>query len=155
MQWSTNDLPALVRVETVGMSRALRAMVWLCMAGLFFLMPVTAKTQNNSQTPLSNPPPRPIGVLLPEANRPLDANQVMEMREQQAKAQNYAAANAERKKQIADDSALLLKLAADLKAEVDKTSKDTLSLAVIRKADEIERLARAVKEKMKLTVGAN
>jgi len=66
---------------------------------------------------------------------------------------NYAAANAERKKQIAEDSAKLLKLATDLKAEVDKTSKDTLSLNVIRKADEIERLAHSVKEKMKLTVG--
>jgi hypothetical protein len=68
---------------------------------------------------------------------------------------NFDAANAERRKQIADDSAKLLKLATDLKAEVDKTSKDTLSLNVIRKADEIERLAHSVKEKMKLTVGTN
>jgi hypothetical protein len=36
---------------------------------------------------------------------------------------------------------------------VDKTSKDTLSLDVIRRADEIERLAHIVKEKMKLSVG--
>jgi hypothetical protein len=42
-----------------------------------------------------------------------------------------------------------------LKAEVEKTDKDTLSLNVIRKADEIERLARSVKEKMKLTVGGS
>jgi nitric oxide reductase activation protein len=77
----------------------------------------------------------------------------MEMREQQTKKQNFAAANAERKKQIADDTEKLLKLAADLKAEVDKTSKDTLSLNVIRRADEIERLAHSVKEKMKLSVG--
>ena len=40
-----------------------------------------------------------------------------------------------------------------LKAEVDKTNKDMLSLNVIRKADEIEKLAHNVKEKMKLTVG--
>jgi hypothetical protein len=79
----------------------------------------------------------------------------MEMREQQAKKQNFAAANAERRKQIADDTAKLLKLADDLKAEVDKTSKDTLSLNIIRKADEIERLAHNVKEKMKLTVGGS
>jgi hypothetical protein len=91
--------------------------------------------------------------LLPEANRLPDANDQMEMREAQAKKQDFAAANAERKKQIADDTAKLLKLAADLKAEVDKTSKDTLSLSVIRKADEIERLAHNVKEKMKLSVG--
>jgi hypothetical protein len=84
-----------------------------------------------------------------------DANAQMEMRDQQTKKQNFTAANAERRKQIADDSTRLLKLATDLKAEVDHTSKDTLSLNVIRRADEIERLAHNVKEKMKLTVGAN
>jgi hypothetical protein len=69
--------------------------------------------------------------------------------------QNHDAVNAERKKQIADESAMLLKLATELKAEVDKTSKDTLSLDVIRKADEIEKLAHDVKEKMKLETGPN
>lgn len=69
--------------------------------------------------------------------------------------QNFDAANTERRKQIADDSTRLLKLATDLKAEVDKTTKDTLSLNVIRKADEIEKLAHSVKEKMKLSGGAN
>jgi hypothetical protein len=42
-----------------------------------------------------------------------------------------------------------------LKAEVDKTNKDMLSLNVIRKADEIEKLAHDVKEKMKLTIGGS
>jgi hypothetical protein len=69
--------------------------------------------------------------------------------------QNLEAANAERRKQIADDSARLLKLATDLKAEVDKTTKDTLSLSVIRKAEEIEKLAHSVKDKMRLTAGPN
>ncbi len=84
-----------------------------------------------------------------------DANAQMQMRQQQSKQKSFEAANIERKKQITEDSALLLKLAADLKAEVDKTTKDTLSIGVIRKAGEIERLAHAVKEKMKLTVSAN
>jgi hypothetical protein len=92
---------------------------------------------------------------MPEANRPLDANQKMQMQEQQQKKMNFEAANAERKKQLTDDSARLLKLANELKTEVDKTDKDTLSISVIRKADEIERLAKIVKEKMKLTVAAN
>jgi hypothetical protein len=64
-------------------------------------------------------------------------------------------AAATRKKQIADDSAELLKMATDLKAEVDKTNKDELSLAVIRKADAIEKLARSVKEQLKQTVGGS
>lgn len=55
----------------------------------------------------------------------------------------------ERKKQITDQSSQLLTMAIALKAELDKTNKDTLSLNVIRKADEIERLARTVKEKTK------
>ena len=54
-----------------------------------------------------------------------------------------------RKKQIADESAELLTMALALKAEVDKTSKDTLSLNVIKKADQIEKLAKQVKEKIK------
>jgi hypothetical protein len=59
----------------------------------------------------------------------------------------------ERKKQITNDSSQLLNMAIALKAEVDKTNKDTLSLIVIRKADEIEKLARSVKEKIKQSAG--
>jgi hypothetical protein len=110
-----------------------------------------ATTYNlSSQTPNPN-----HSILLPAVNRPPDANAQMAMRDQQAKKQSFDAANLERKRQINDDSARLLKLASDLKSEVDKTSKDTLSLGVIRKADEIEKLAHTVKEKMKLTMSAN
>lgn len=96
------------------------------------------------------------GTYVPPAvNRmPTPADQAA-MQERDAKQQNYLAINAERRKQIADDSATLLKMATELKAEVDKTSKDTLSLSVIKKAEAIEKLARSVKEKMKLTVGAS
>jgi hypothetical protein len=51
------------------------------------------------------------------------------------------------KKQIYEDGANLLKLASVLKAEVDKTTPDTLSLAVIRRADEIEKLAHKMRTK--------
>jgi hypothetical protein len=104
------------------------------------------------QSPSQNPD-KPY--LLPEANRLPDANDQMKMRNQDAKQQSFDAANTERKKQISDDSTKLLTLAMALKAEVDKTNKDMLSLNVIRKADEIEKLARNVKEKMKLTVGGS
>jgi hypothetical protein len=67
---------------------------------------------------------------------------------QDHKAPKDAVENA-RKKQIADESAELLSMALALKAEVDKTTKDTLSLNVIKKADQIEKLAKQVKEKMK------
>ena len=92
---------------------------------------------------------------LPSITRVPDANAQNDINTQQTQQQSFEAANAERKKQIADDTEKLLKLATDLKAEVDKTNKDTLSLGVIRKADEIEKLAHIVKEKMKLTVGGS
>lgn len=57
---------------------------------------------------------------------------------------------AARQQELAQESAQLLKLATDLKAEVDKTTKDTLSIAVIRKADAVERMARGVKEKFRV-----
>ena len=57
--------------------------------------------------------------------------------------------NTDRQKQLVLDTQKLLALANELKSEVDKSNKDTLSLDVIRKADEIEKLARSVKEKMK------
>ena len=54
-----------------------------------------------------------------------------------------------RRKQMNDQSADLLNLAMALKAEVDKTNKDMLSLGVIRKADEIEHLARTMRQNLK------
>jgi len=48
-------------------------------------------------------------------------------------------------KAVADASANLLELANSLKREVDKTSADTLSVAVVRKAAEIEQLARKMR----------
>jgi hypothetical protein len=48
---------------------------------------------------------------------------------------------------VAADCASLQKLATDLKAEVDKTTKDELSVNVVRKAGEIEQLAREIRDK--------
>jgi len=100
---------------------------------------------------------RPHSAVFPnhQANTLPDANQLMLMHQQQGNKQNIEAVNAERRKVIADESAMLLKLATDLKAEVDKSNKDTLSLTVIRRADMVEKLAHDMKEKMKLSIAAN
>jgi len=62
--------------------------------------------------------------------------------------------NALRQKQMTEDTAKLLQLATELKAEMDKSSKDTLSMNVVRKAEQIEKLAHAVREKMKASNGS-
>ena len=67
--------------------------------------------------------------------------------------QPQPAPESHRRNQISIESTQLLAMAVALKAEVDKTNKDTLSLNVIRKADAIEKLAKTVKEKMKQSSG--
>ena len=47
------------------------------------------------------------------------------------------------------DSAELLHLVQELKVEVEKAGANTLSLAALRKADEIQKLAKDLKERMK------
>ena len=62
-------------------------------------------------------------------------------------------ANKKRQEDIRKDTDKLLELATELKAAVDKSNEHLLSLDVVRKADEVERLAKRVKEKMKESVG--
>lgn len=57
--------------------------------------------------------------------------------------------NTDRQKRLVADTDKLLALATDLKQQVDKTDKEILSVDVIKRADEIEKLARSVKERMK------
>lgn len=64
--------------------------------------------------------------------------------ERQAKARND-----ERQKRLVSDTDKLLELATQLHTDVGKTDRNVLSLDVIKRADEIERLAHAVKERMK------
>jgi len=55
----------------------------------------------------------------------------------------------ERVAALKSDTDKLLRLSVELKQYVDKSDENVLSLDVIKKADEIERLARSVKDKMK------
>jgi hypothetical protein len=58
-------------------------------------------------------------------------------------------ANLARQADLKRDTDKLLKLATELKESVDKTNESTLSLDVLKKAEEIEKLAHSVKDKMK------
>jgi len=55
----------------------------------------------------------------------------------------------ERAAALKTDTDKLLKLSVELKAYVDKSDENVLSLEVIKKAEEIEKLAKSVKDKMK------
>jgi hypothetical protein len=93
----------------------------------------------------AGPPPSPG---LP----PIDGSQPADPRDPTAplrEASRVRAVANERQKKIIDDTARLLQLATELKTDVDKTTKEEMSMDVIRKADEIERLAHDVKQRTK------
>jgi membrane protein involved in colicin uptake len=58
-------------------------------------------------------------------------------------------ANQERQANLKRDTEKLLKLSTELKEYVDKTNENMLSVEVVKKAEEIEKLAHSVKDKMK------
>lgn len=107
----------------------------LTMVALAVLILLTAPTLGGSlfqtrQFPAQPPPPE-------------DEQRILLEKEQAKKA------NLERQAQLRRDADQLLKLATELKQYVDKSNENVLSVEVIKKAAEIERLARSVKDKMK------
>jgi hypothetical protein len=58
-------------------------------------------------------------------------------------------ANAKRQADLKRDTDRLYQLASELKESVDKSTENTLAVDVVKKADEIEKLAKSVKNKMK------
>jgi hypothetical protein len=57
--------------------------------------------------------------------------------------------NIQRQQELVRDTDRLLALAKDLKEQVDKSSKNTLSIDVVKRAAEIEKLAKNVKDRMR------
>jgi hypothetical protein len=86
----------------------------------------------------------PFGTPPSSATLPDFGPNSPKIEEQQAKARSN-----ERQKKLVADTDKLLSLATELKTDVDKTNQNILSMDVIKKADEIEKLAHSVKERMK------
>jgi hypothetical protein len=57
--------------------------------------------------------------------------------------------NQQRQSNLKKDTDQLFQLATELKKSVDSSNEHVLSLEVIRKAEQIEKLAKSVREKMK------
>ena len=83
--------------------------------------------------------PGPPVVRTPEADR-----EAAKMHQEQLRK-----INSTRQAAIKKDTDKLLQLATELKQSVDKSNANTLSLDVVKKAEEIEKLARSVKDKMR------
>ncbi len=100
-----------------------------------------------SQAQVQQPmPPIPSPAAPPGFGEPSTPPDPM-LRQQQQRMEK--ARNVDRQKQLEQDTDKLLALAKALKEEVSKSNKDTLSVDVVKKAAEIEKLAKSVKDRMR------
>jgi hypothetical protein len=114
--------------------------------GLVLLM-ISPETLSRGQQAQQQQIPGQSPVFTPPGRQhPMGENDSLPPRVEEMQAQ---ARNNERQKRLVADTDKLLALATDLKAQVDKTNQNTLSVDVIKKAEEIEKLAHSVKERMK------
>ncbi|HEY1993525.1 MAG TPA: hypothetical protein VGG81_03905 [Edaphobacter sp.] len=126
----------ILRVAMIGVVLAAACSVRVS-GGQMFPTQTTPQGGRQQQVPGFPSPGRNGNPAEPD---PIDPHRA----EQQEKLRNN-----DRQKRLVADTDKLLSLATDLKAQVDKSTKDTLSVDVIKKADEIEKLAHSVKERMK------
>lgn len=89
------------------------------------------------------------GVQNPAQEPPFGHERPKDPAEEKIERDREKAVNKQRQTSLQKDTDRLLQLATELKEYVDKTNEHTLSLDVIKKADEIEKLAKSVKGKMK------
>lgn len=138
-----------MKVRRMSIKRKVRLLrtraLWVCLlAGLFVIAvairPGVRTTFAQSTEPQAAPPPATSDAA-PAATAQAPSP------DQPAKAAVNDASTNPPKKQVVLDSANLLKMANDLKANMDKTTADTLSVAVIRQAEEIEKLAHKMRSK--------
>jgi hypothetical protein len=76
-------------------------------------------------------------------------SQALDQSTGKAEAEMAKKANQKRQLDLQRDTEKLVSLANELKQYVDRSNKNILSVDVIRKAEEIEKLAHSVKEKMR------
>ena len=115
------------------------------------LFPATASLSQQDEPQIRQPGSMP--PLNPLANPKPDANQrmVYEMHHQQMQ-KRIEELNTLRQKEMAEDTAKLVKLAAEVKIETNTARLDALSAIELRKVETIEKLAHGVREMMKTTV---
>jgi hypothetical protein len=103
----------------------------------------------NAQSPSNRPSsPSPQDAQAPPLRVGIPTGETDDAQDRQARDMEKRA-NLERQAALKADTEKLLKLATELKQSVDKTNASVLSLDVMKKAEEIEKLAHSVKDKMK------
>ena len=107
---------------------------------LFLISAAGLPAQQDNPLPPIPPPHTSPGQQPPDNGTGLPPDMQKQMQKR---------ANKQRQEELKRDTEKLLKLSTELKQYVDKSNENILSLEVIKKADEIEKLAHNVKNKMR------
>ena len=119
---------------------------------LFFILSFGHTLAQSTTTPRPAPP---VPATRPSTVNPTDAqfgqqrNAQPDPDEVKREKDMEKARNKERFASLKKDTDQLLALATELKKSVDEASENTLSLEVIHKTEEVEKLAKKVRDKMK------
>jgi hypothetical protein len=108
---------------------------------VWFLFVFVFSIPGLAQTTQQQPPPRRPDLNPPITDEDEARARITHDMEKRAAKERVAA--------LKSDTDKLLKLSVELKQYVDKSDENVLSLEVIKKAEEIEKLAKSVKDKMK------
>ena len=118
----------------------------LTFASLFFvsLAPAQSKPPSPNQSQMNPPQIQRIA-----AAREAEMDNTLVEPHQQLQREMLVRAVLERQAELKRDTEKLVALVAELKQNVDKTNTNILSVDVIKKAQEIQKLAKSVQDKMK------
>jgi hypothetical protein len=122
------------------------------MLSLLVMVLLAADAGSQSKSSPRGVPPQPIAAATPSADPQFPRSRRNQEEDRFRIEQERAMArkrNQERQAALKRDTDRLLALATQLKEYVDKTNENVLSLDVIKKAEEIEKLSKSVKDKMK------
>lgn len=106
----------------------------LILSSALYVLPGTAQSRTNP----SLPPMQPVITNASESSP-------MQNLEREQNARLFM----QRQAQLRVDTAKLVALTAELKDQVDKTGINILSMDVVKKAQQIQKLAKSVQDKMK------
>jgi len=115
----------------------MRTLLVSSLAALFFCCPIAARGQNDGHIHVPDavqqgPDTRPVPI---RSGDEMDQEAAARMRDM-------------RQEEIKSDTAKLYELSGELKQYVDKNDQNVLSLDMVKKAQEIEKLAHSVRKKI-------
>jgi len=121
----------------------------LLIASFLMLLAIgRGNAQTGGSNPASHPPVPPSWPLKIGENPPTSDSTAPMNPAERMRAEAMTKANAKRQQQASADADKLLQLATQLKEEISQTNANTLSIQTIKKAQEIEKLAKSVKNNL-------